>query len=167
LLLGCSSNITNEGNYSKYDTVYIDTNKLSIPFTQLVYSKNSSNFNWQSGNSEEILPEIMEKYKELAIIAPGGWMVKETPTEYYICLSIGGVEAVTEGFEISTINIPSDGLVTEPLLSITAKRVSNEISGISAMNETVYVTSLITILKEDLPDNISIGAISLLLEEIL
>jgi len=104
------------------------------------------------------------KYKELAKVAPGGWIVQETLNEYYICVSIGEVDAVTEGFEIRAFNIPSDTMVTDPLLSITVKRVSNEISGESVTNESLYVTSLVSVLKADLPDDISIGAISLLLD---
>ena len=169
LLLGCSGNLKVNEDYSSssMDAVENESKKLSILYTELVYSKNSSHLNWESGNSDDVQPAIMDKYKDKARIAPGGYIIEETSTEYFICVSIYGVESVTEGFEITSITIPNAELDTDPLLVISAKRVNNDISGASDTDETVYVTSLISILKEDLPDSISLGSISLLLDEIL
>jgi len=169
LQVGCSGSLKVNEDYSSSSTDEVDNEakQLSILYTELVYFKNSSRLNWESGNSDNVRSEIMEKYRDKARIAPGGWIIEETPTEYFICVSIGGVESVTDGFAISSVTIPNDELGTDPLLTISAKRVRNEISGVSDTNETVYVTSLISILKEDLPDNISLGAISLLLDEML
>ncbi|HIW34743.1 MAG TPA: hypothetical protein IAA29_18360 [Candidatus Paenibacillus intestinavium] len=167
LQLGCSGSLTiKEQNLaSSMDAVDIEVSKLMIPFTQHIYSKRAADFTWEDGSTEGIQQDIIDNYKRSEPFAPGGFMVGETPTAYFICVSMGGIDSITEGFEIRSVYLPDDGHDRDPILYINAKRVSNEVTGVSGMNEAVYVTALVSFLKEDIPDNIIINETILQLEE--
>jgi hypothetical protein len=167
--IGCSVDQKGNGNQFVNETMetVIDVNKngISIPYKQLLYTKNSSSFSWERNNTEELQKEITDRYEEFKNTVPGGFIVKETPTEYFICVSIGGKESVTEGFKIKSLTLPDDIKEENPTLKIDVIPVSNENTSDKEMKGEVYMRSLISVSKEDLPNGININSISMRLED--
>jgi hypothetical protein len=165
--MGCSEDVKGDGNQSVTETVEINGNKnsRSIPFKQHLYSKNSSSFSWEWSNTEDIQKEITDKYEEFKNSVPGGFIVKETPTEYFICVSIGGKESVTEGFKIKSLTLPDEYKEENPILRIEVIPVSNENTLDKKMQGEVFVRSLISVSKKDLPNGIHINSFIMGIED--
>lgn len=168
-LVGCSRDVKDDGNqFVNATTVPIveDNNKaVSIPFKEHLYTKHSSSFTWEWSNTEYIPKDITDKYKELENSVPGGFMVKETPTEYYICVSIGEQESVTKGFEVKSLSFQDKNIVEAPMVQIEVNRVTNDNPSDKELQGKVHVRRLISVSKEDLPDGIKINAFRMGLEE--
>jgi hypothetical protein len=168
LLMGCSVDVKGNGNQIEKAAMEteIDVNKksISIPYKQHLYSKNSSSFSWERINTEDLKKEVTDRYEEYKNTVPGGFIVKETPTEYFICVSIGGKESVTEGFKIKSLTLPNEIKEKNPTLKIEVIPVSNENTSDKEMMGEVFVRSLISVSKEDLPNGININSISMRLE---
>lgn len=172
LQLGCSAEIKENGNRTvnetKTETVTIDSEKVnaSIPFTQHLYSKHSPDFTWGWSNTEDLPREITDRYKEFENSVPGGFLVKETPTAYYICVSTGEQDSVTDGFEVKSITFPDEyAAEEEPILKIEAVPVSDENPSDKEMKGKVVARSLISVNKEELPEGVRIHSIVMSLED--
>ena len=111
LQMGCSADVNGnqivEGNTET--VVDVDGNAKNIVYKQHIYSKSSPNFSWEWDNSDGLSQEIIDRYGEFKTSVPGGFIVKETDTEYFICVSIGEKESVTKGFEIISLTLPDEG----------------------------------------------------------
>jgi len=162
--IGCSSDV--ETNDAGQQTAIVEPvpSTASIPFKQHLYSKSSPNFAWEWSGTEDVQQEIAAKYATLSNVAPGGFLVKETDTDYYICVSIGGTESVTEGFEIKSLTLPEQNNAEEPTLSIKVAHVSGENAADKQLQGAVHVTSLISVSKADLPEGVKINPIVMGLE---
>lgn len=174
LQLGCSADIEGNRNHSvtetktETETVEIDSNKqrASIPFTQHLYSKHSPDFTWEWSNTENLPKEVTDRYKEYENSAPGGYLVKETPTEYFICVSIGETESVTKGFEVKSLTLPAEHAAAEkPILKIEAVPASDQNPSDKEMPGKLFTRSLISVAKEELPEGIHIHSMIMSLEE--
>lgn len=164
-LVGCSKDVKDNGdqtvtvNETTLEEAEVNRNYVSIPFKEHLYSKHSSSFTWEWSNTENIQKEITNKYEEFKNSVPGGFIVKETPTEYFICVSIGEQESVTKGFEIKSLKVQDGNEVGDPILKIEVRHVRDENPSDKEMQGKVFVRSLISVSKEDLPDGISIHSI--------
>ncbi|WP_438351210.1 hypothetical protein ACP8HI_11535 [Paenibacillus sp. FA6] len=163
LQMGCSADVDGNGNQvvdEKTETiVQVDGKVKSIPYKQLLYSKSSLNFAWERDNSDGLSQEIVDRYGEFKTSVPGGFIVKETDTEYFICVSIGEKESVTKGFEIISLTLPEENTEKDPILKIDVIPVMNENNSDKKMKGKVFIRSLISVSKEDLPDGIVINSI--------
>jgi len=162
--IGCSSDVTS--NEAGQEAAVVDTVPIAagIPFKQHLYSKNSPNFAWEWSGTEDVQPDIAAKYASLSDVAPGGFLVKETDTDYYICVSIGGTDSVTEGFKIKALTLPEQSNANEPTLSIQVAHVSDENTADKQLQGSVHVRSLISVSKADLPEGVKINPIVMGLE---
>lgn len=174
LQLGCSADIEENGNHmvtetkTQTETVEIDSNKqsASIPFIQHLYSKHSPDFTWGWSNTENLPKEITDRYNEFENSAPGGYLVKETPTEYFICVSIGETGSVTKGFEVKSLTLPAGyAAADKPILKIEAVPVRDQNPSDKDMPGKIVARSLISVAKEDLPEGIRIRSMIMSLEE--
>ncbi|OAB46862.1 hypothetical protein [Paenibacillus antarcticus] len=167
LQIACSTELKGNENPSANTKTEVIINKSmkSIPYKQLVYTKYSSRFTWESSNVEDLPKEIIKNYEDYKNSVPGGFIVKETQTTYYICVSIGKKESVTEGFKIKSLRLPDVYTEDDPTLTIEVIPVSNENNSDKEMKGQVSVRALISVSKEDLPDGVIINAISMSLED--
>lgn len=163
LQLGCSTKSTakDTNDTSVMVEVEQDVKRLTIPFDQLLYSKNSKNFAWEWSSSEEVPQDVLDKYKETKVSVPGGFLVKETATAYFIRVSGEERSSVTDGFAVSSFTIPSDGDEKDPVLRINIHSVHDENSSDQDMKGKVFVTSLFRLMKGDIPEGISLNEIIL------
>jgi len=169
LQIGCSTGLKGDGNQSTVTQIETaetaNQSKKSIPYKQLIYSKNSTRFAWESSNAENLPKEIAKSYEEYKNSVPGGFVVKETPTAYFICVSIGQKGSVTEGFKIKSLRLPDEYTENDPTLTIEVIPVSNENNSDKKLKGQVFVRSLISVSKKDLPDGVVINSISMRLED--
>lgn len=166
LQIGCSADV--RGNEDQLvnittETVEDDTiNNMSIPHEEHLYSKSSASFAWEWSKTEDLPPEITDKYQDLQYTVPGGFVMKETPTDYFICVSIGKKESATEGFKVRSLTLLDVNQESNPSLVIEVTPLSNENNSFNKTEEKVFVRSLISVSKKDLPDGYDINSISLL-----
>ncbi|BBI33563.1 hypothetical protein [Cohnella abietis] len=167
LQMGCAAD--EKRNAIQSATVAVDAdvnaNRLNIPFKQYLYSKYSPNFSWEKDDSDGLPKEVTDKYENDKTLAPGGFYIKETPTEFFIAVSIGGVKSSTDGFEVKSLSLPSTyQQEKDPILKIEVNRVKNERTSSEAIQGDIFVRSLIGISKNDLPTGVHINSIIMGLE---
>lgn len=133
----------------------------SIPYKEHIYSKYSSLFAWEWSSTQDLQKEILDQYETYNNSVPGGFIVKETPIEYFICVSIGERESVMQGFKIKSLEYLDKVKDSDPFLKIEVTPVSNENTSDNKMEGKVFVRSLISVSKKDLPDGFDINSISL------
>lgn len=169
LLMGCNVAENSNGNQVVNATTApvaeINPKTVNIPFKEHLYTKHSSSYTWEWSNKEDIPKDITDKYKAFENSVPGGFMVKETSKEYFICVSIGEQESVTKGFEVKSLRLQGDSQVEDPMVQIEVNRVANDNPSDKDMQGKVHVRRLISVSKEDLPDGIKINAFTMGLEE--
>ncbi|OAB32561.1 hypothetical protein PMSD_16405 [Paenibacillus macquariensis subsp. defensor] len=165
LQISCSTGWKGDGHKSaitQIETVEaVNQSKKNIPYQQLVYTKYSSRFTWESSNAEDLPKEVAKSYEEYKNSVPGGFIVKETPTAYFICVSIGQKGSVTEGFMIKSLRLPDVYTENDPTLTIEVIPVSNENNSDKKMKGQVSVRALISVSKKDLPDGVVLNSISM------
>ncbi|WP_160032155.1 hypothetical protein [Paenibacillus sp. An7] len=135
----------------------------AIPYKQLRYTKASSDFSWE-GSTEELPEEIIDRYDSYANSVPGGFVIQETPSEYFICVNFGEKESVTKGFKINSLamhEINSE----RSFLRIHAIPVSYEDAMDKKVHGEVTIRALISVAKKDLPEGIEINEMILSVEE--
>jgi len=165
LQIGCSVDL--RGNEDQLvnvttETVEDDTkNSMSIPYEEHLYSKSSASFAWEWSKSEDLPQEITDKYEDLQYTVPGGFVMKETPTDYFICVSIGKKESATEGFKVKSLTLLDVNKENNPSLVIEVTPLSNENNSFKKMKGQVFVRSLISVSKGDLPEGTIIHSISM------
>lgn len=166
LQAGCSAELKgNENQHVDGTTKTVEViNKYhkSIPYKELIYTKYSSQFTWGWSSSEDLQKDLLDQYETYTNSVPGGFIVNETPTEYFICVSIGERESVNQGFKIISLKLPDVVKDSDPTLRIEVIPVSNENTLDSKVDGKVFVRSLISVSKKDLPDGFNINSISLL-----
>lgn len=136
---------------------------VTIPFTILKYTKTAAEFIWEwsgskTGNGKDEVPQEVEaSYKEYEHAAPGGFIVKETATDYYICVSVGGKTSADEGFTVQSLSWHEGEQEENTYLSIGVMPRKDDLG----YTGEITATSLIRVAKQDLPDKAEIGSISM------
>lgn len=163
LLAGCSNHEAGEyGRVSAADESELrNRTYIDVPYDQLLYTKTSAAFSWEQDESgKEIGQDIRDQYGKLKNAAPGGFIVKETANEYYICISAEEKSSSQEGFSIQSLSLLNDDERAVESLIIQIEPTKNEqVSGPDAGK--VFVTSLVSIAKKDLPMDANINEISM------
>lgn len=169
-LVGCSRDVKDNGNQVVNTTTVpieeVNNKVMNIPFKDHLYTKHSSSITWGWSNAEEIPEEITDQYNEFENSVPGGFVVEETPTTYFICVSIGQQESVTKGFEVKSLTLQDDDQVEDSIVRIEVNRVTNENPSDKEMKGKVYVRRLISVSKEDLPEGIKMNSFRMAIEEL-
>lgn len=162
LLIGCDGDTSNGNQVTQVDTESQTVTQLAnkdegivIPYKQLRYTKVSSDstLEW---STEELPEEIIDKYGNYANSVPGGFMIQETPSEYFICVNFGKKESVTKGFKIQSFamhNIDTE----RSYVRIHAVPVIREDGMDEKVKGEVSVRSFISVAKKDLPEGIGIN----------
>ena len=171
LLIGCSgengngNQLTQEDTESQTETVIANREEGAvIPYIQHLYTKDSSDFSWEWGGTEDLPEEIIDSYEDFINSVPGGFVIQETPSDYFICVSFGRKESVTKGFKIKSLAM-YDTNSERSFLRIHAIPVTSEDVMDKEVKGEVSVRSLISVAKKDLPEGIGMSEIILSVEE--
>ncbi|NIK78915.1 hypothetical protein FHS15_004061 [Paenibacillus castaneae] len=163
-LAGCSESHKNnqaENTISIAEEALANRENHQIPYKELLYSKSSADYSWESPAVEPIDDEIRDLYEKNKNLAPGGFLLKETDKQYYIVVSIENKSSFNEGFEMKSLAFFDDKEGKSPLLSIEVMPTSNEITT-DDYKGLVSISHLISIAKKDLPDGSAIREISMI-----
>lgn len=162
---GCSFDDKDMGVQAVSVTEEVDIHRdpRDIPFEQVIYSKNASDssWNWEWNGSRDLPAEIEVKYADYQHSVPGGFVIQETPMEYFICVSIGNRKSAADGFKIKSITLPEKGQGEDQLLTIEVIPVFGEDFPEEYTGET-FVRSLIRISKDKLPEGVSLNAVNMI-----
>ncbi|MGG3279877.1 hypothetical protein [Paenibacillus solani] len=160
---GCYGHRSGESDYAGSVTEEVrEAQKIDyvqVPYTQLLYTKTSPEFTWESRSNERLDPDIEQLYDDSVNMAPGGWVLKETGQEIYILVS-GGQLPSAQGFRIASVKMAREQTGNEKdQLYITL--ASQEDDGTEGYSGQASVTSLVTIPKSGLPDGAVIHGVSM------
>ncbi|WP_454190097.1 hypothetical protein [Paenibacillus sp. Marseille-Q7038] len=171
LLMGCDgetgigNQVTHVDTESRTETVIANRDGIAVPYKRQIYTKTGLDFSWK-WQTEELPEEVIEQYENYVNSVPGGFMIQETPANYFICVSFGRKESVTKGFKIKSVAV-HDINTERSFLRIHAIPVSNE----DMMDKDVQgegevaIRALISVAKKDLPEGIDINEMILSVEE--
>lgn len=135
---------------------------INVPYEQVHYTKISKEFVWEFSANDKELPEgIQEDYKKYYNIAPGGFIVKETEKDYFICISIGKRQTEKDGFKLQSIELVNYDIEKEAVLKVEINQFDNETTTNGIYTGEVSVIALVRISKESLPQGIKINGITM------
>lgn len=161
---GCSIDKQEQkhGIQSMTEAVADDANKegKSISFERLLYTKYSPDFSLVQGDEQVVPQAVMDKYEDYKRVVPGGFVIDETDTEYFLCVSVGKKDSGTEGFDIKSLTLSGIDEMKDPILHIMVTPTRGENSS-DAVNGEAFITSLIRVPKDSLPQGAAIHAISM------
>ncbi|MBD7966706.1 hypothetical protein [Paenibacillus gallinarum] len=170
LLMGCDgetvngNQVTQEDETSQTEEVLGNRKEeTAVPYKRQIYTKTGSDFSWE-WSAKNLPEEIIDQYENYVNSVPGGFVIQETPSEYFICVSFGRKESVTKGFKINSLamhDIDSD----RSFLRIHAIPVSDEDVMDKDVQGEVTIRALISVAKKDLPGGIGINEMILSVEE--
>ncbi|UVI28762.1 hypothetical protein [Paenibacillus spongiae] len=152
LLAGCSNNSNAYGSLEA-EVVEGDLGSkayIGVPYERLLYSKTSKTFAWEEEETDTgISSDIRDRYEKLKNAAPGGYVVGETADDYFICISVEEKSSPREGFAIESLSILQDHDREAAALHVKVR--PTEDIHIASYEGNVFVTSLVSIAKKDLP----------------
>lgn len=163
-LAGCSESHKNnqaENTISIAEEALANRENHQIPYKELLYSKISADYSWESPVVEPIDDEIRDLYEKNKNLAPGGFLLKETDKQYFIVVSIEKKSSFNEGFEMKSLAYFADKDGEDPLLSIEVMPTSDE-NTTNDYKGVVSISHLISVAKDDLPEGAAIQGISMI-----
>lgn len=160
---GCYDYRSDESEYAGSVTEEVrdvhEVNYVQVPYTELLYTKTSPEFTWESRSNEQLDPDIQQLYDDSVSMAPGGWVLKETDQEIYMLVS-GGQLPSAQGFRIASMKMAGEQFGNEKD-HLYISLVSQEDDGTDGYPGQASVTSLVTIPKSGLPDGAVIHGVSM------
>lgn len=163
-LAGCSAKGPSVENVMSAAVEEADTpGGTTVAYEQLLYMKYSERGPSDAmfaKSGQELDNGLLADYETYRKAVPGGFLVKEDRDAYFICVSVGRKRSVEEGFRIETVRLTESAADGRPMLTIRVKPAEDERTPDGADGD-VFVTSLIRIPKNGLPDGTRIADISM------